>query len=128
MRTVENIRELEENIKMLDKYLNSKKDPEYSFGLSLVKRGTCFVAVREKDSYKFYPSRFIGYVNNNMHSHLNNEYKDGKETNPAISMILGSKPTSNPVLDNLYREYCESLGFVANEKGAFGVERKYWED
>ncbi len=42
-------------------------------------------------------------------------------------MILGSKPASNPVLDNLYREYCELLGFVANEKGTFGVERKYWE-
>lgn len=127
MKTVENLKELKENFKTLDKYTNLKKDPEYSFGLGLVKKGTCFVAVKENGTYKFYPSRFIGYVNNSMDAHLNNEYKDGKETNPAISEILGSKPIPNPVLENLYREYCESLGFVANEKGSFGVERKYWE-
>ena len=42
MRIVENLKELQENIKTLDKYLNSKKDPEYSFGLGLIKKGTCF--------------------------------------------------------------------------------------
>lgn len=126
MRTVENLNELKANIKTLDKYLNSKTDPEYEFGLGLVKKGTCFVAVKENGTYRFYPSRFIGYVNNNIDAHLNNDYKDGKETNPAISSILGSKPTPNPELDILYREYCELLGFVANERGSFGVERKYW--
>lgn len=62
-----------------------------------------------------------------MNEHLNNRKKDGRVTNPAISEIIGKKPTPNPVLENLYREYCESLGFIANEKGTFGVERKYWE-
>lgn len=127
MRTVENLKELQANIRTLDKYLNTKKDPEYSFGLGLVKKGTCFVAVKENNAYKFYPSRFIGYLNNSMDAHLNNEFKDGKETNPAISSILGSKPTPNAVLDNQYKEYCQSLGFVANNKGSFGVERKFWE-
>lgn len=127
MRTVENLKELQVNIKTLDKYLNTKKDPEYSFGLGLVKKGTCFVAINENGSFKFYPSRFIGYVGNSMHAHLNNENKDGKETNPTISEILGSKPIANPVLENLYHEYCESLGFVSNEKGSFGVGGKYWE-
>lgn len=126
MRTVENLNELKANIKVLDKYLNSKKDPENEFALGLVKRGTCFVAVKENGTYRFYPSRFIGYLNNNMDAHLNNDYKDGKETNPAISSILGRKPIPNPELDILYREYCELLGFVANERGTFGVERKYW--
>lgn len=127
MKKVENLNELRENFKILDNYLSSQKDPEYSFGLGLIKRGTCFVAVQENGKYKFYLSRFVGYANNNMDVYLNNEGKDGRETNPAISKILGSVPTPNPILDNLYREYCESLGFVANEKGSFGVERKYWE-
>jgi hypothetical protein len=126
MRTVENLNDLKANIKTLDKYLNSKKDPEYGFGLNLVKRGTCFIAVNDNGHYKFYPSRFVGYVGNSMDAHLNNESKNGGVTNPAISSILGSKPAPNPVLDNLYREYCETLGFLANEKGSFGVERKYW--
>ncbi|MPM18870.1 hypothetical protein SDC9_65287 [bioreactor metagenome] len=60
-----------------------------------------------------------------MNAHFNNKYKNGRETNPAISRILCSKPTPNPVLENLYKQYCESLGFVANDKGTFGVERKY---
>ncbi len=127
LRTVENLNELKSNIKLLEKYLNSKADPEYSFGLGLVKKGTCFVVVKEKETYKFYPSRFIGYADNSMDTHLNNTNKDGKETNPAISEILGRKPTVNSILDNLYCEYCELLGFIANEKGSFGVERKYWE-
>jgi len=126
MRTIENLIELQVNMKTLDKYITSKKDPEYGYGLDLVKKGTCFVAVKENNTYKFYPSRFIGYFGNSMNAHQNNEYKNGRETNPAISKILGGKPKPNNILDNLYKKYCESLGFIANEKGTFGVERKYW--
>jgi hypothetical protein len=126
MRTVENLKELQSNIKLLNKYLNSKTDPEYSFAVSLVKKGTCFVVVKENGTYRFYPSRFIGYADNSMDAHLNNDNRDGRVTNPAISTILGGNPTPNLILDNLYCEYCESFGFIANEKGTFGVERKYW--
>ncbi|MPM18871.1 hypothetical protein SDC9_65288 [bioreactor metagenome] len=38
MITVGNLKELQANIETLDKYLNSKKDPEYGFGLGLVKK------------------------------------------------------------------------------------------
>lgn len=127
MRLINNVGELKTNIKELDKYLHDKKDPEYSFALDLIKRGTCFVVVKGKENYQFYPSRFLGYADNNMDDHLNNENKDGKETNPTISKILGSPPLPNEMLNNLYKNYCETLGFVANEKGSFGVERKYWE-
>jgi hypothetical protein len=127
MRTVINIKELIENIKTLSNYIKSKKDPEYDFGYNLVKRGTCFIAVNKDGSYEFYPSRFIGYAGNSMDNHQNNKYKDGRETNQAISIILGSKPKPNDILDNFYKEYCETLGFIANDKGTFGVERKYWE-
>ena len=116
MRTVKNVNELRVNIKTLDGYIAIKKEPEYDFALSLVKKGTCFVAIKENGTYKFYPSRFVGYFKNNMDAHQNNNNKDGRETNPAISTVLGSKPTPNLVLENLYREYCESLGFIANEK------------
>lgn len=127
MKVVESLNDLKANIKTLDKYLNSKIDPEYSFGLSLVKRGTCFIAVNENGSYKFYPSRFIGYMNNSGDAHLNNQYKDGRETNSAIFLILESKPVPNKVLEKRYKEYYQLLGFAANDKGSFGVERKYWE-
>lgn len=126
MRCVQTVEEIKKNMVVLDDYLDKKVDDEYSFALALVKKGVCFIAAKTKDGYKFYPSRFIGYAGNTMDKHLNNNYKDGKETNPAISKVLNQKLAHNAELEKAYREYCEKLGFVPSEKGAFGVERKYW--
>ena len=127
MRVVENQNEIQTNMDILDYYLNRKTEPTYSYALNLVKRGTCFVAKLTDEGYRFYPSRFIGYANNSMLSHENNPYKSGIETNPAISQIIGTQPRPNPILDKEYRIYCEELGFIANEKGTCGAERKFWE-
>ncbi len=126
MKLVQTASELKENIALLDQYLERKTEPAYSFALNLVKNGVCFVTVRTEQGYRFYPSRFIGYAKNNMNSHEGNEWKDGKETNPAISKILGGKPKPDSELEMAYREYCTKLGFTARLKGTFGVERKYW--
>lgn len=127
MNCVQSLDEIISNMKVLDSYLDRKCESSYSFALSLIKKGVCFIAVRTEKGYRFYPSRFIGYSNNSMDKHLNNPNKDGKETNPVISSVLLQKPTLDPVLEKEYRSYCERLGFVPWEKGAFGVERKYWE-
>lgn len=126
MKTISNFNEIMTNIQTLDRYLYSQVDPEYDFALNLIKRGTCFVAVKDSDTYRFYPSRFIGYTDNSMDAHLNNDTKDGKETNPAISKILGGKPLSDPALNQEYAKYCEALGFAPRDKGTFGTERKFW--
>ena len=117
--------EIIENLKTLDTYLNQKLDPYYEFALNLIKRGTCFIVVKI-DDYKFYPSRFIGYISNAMEKHINNEYIHVGYTNKAISKILNHKPIPNSELNNKYRDYCEKLGFIANEKGSWGIERKFW--
>ena len=78
-------------------------------------------------AYKFYPSRFVGYVNNNMTAHENNDSKDGRETNDAVSKIFGRKPSANGGLEKFCKDYCERLGFTANKAGSFGVKRKFWE-
>lgn len=126
MRCVQSIDEIKSNMTVLDGYLSEKHDPEYSFALDLIKKGICFIAISANSSYRFYPSRFIGYANNTMDKHENNEWKDGKETNPVISQILNQKYVPDAELEKAYREYCESLGFAPRERGAFGVERKYW--
>jgi len=126
MKTISNFNEIMTNIQTLDRYLYSQVDPEYDFALNLIKRGTCFVAAKDSDTYRFYPSRFIGYTDNSMDAHLNNDTKDGKETNPAISKILNGKPLSDPALNQEYAKYCEALGFVPRDKGTFGTERKFW--
>lgn len=127
MEKIKTLNDLKINTKTLDSYIIDKKDPLYTFGLNLIKKGTCFVVIKDGEQYKFYPSRFIGYLNNNMEDHLNNNFKDGRETNPTISYILGNKPLKKQDLNKKYIEYCESLGFAANEKGSFGVERKFWD-
>lgn len=127
MNVVKELSQLKENISTLENYLNGKTDPEYSYAIDLIKRGTCFVAVKQGDNeYHFYPSRFIGYEKNTMNKHMNNLYKDGKETNPAISEIIGYKPSENKELEAAYKKYCDRYGFVARDKGSFGVARKYW--
>lgn len=127
MECVQTLKEIKSNILIIDHYLDKKHDPEYSFAVDLIKRGTCFIAVKTDSGYRFYPSRFTGYVGNTMDKHLNNEYKDGKETTPAITKVINQRNVPNPILDHDYKLYCEKLGFFAREKGAFGVTRKFWE-
>ena len=126
MRYIESVEELKNNMETLDRYLSKKCESTYSFALGLIKKGTCFVAVSTQNGYRFYPSRFIGYAENTKDKHENNNQKDGRKTNPVISSLLGQKVEPNPMLDSAYRAYCEKLGFTANDKGSFGVERKYW--
>ena len=127
MKRINSVAELRQNISTLEMYLSKRHEPEFSFALERIKRGTCFVAVLNADGYHFYPSRFIGYTANTMDKHLNNTEKDGRLTNPAISNLLGSEPVFTEDLEKAYRQYCDLLGFSPNERGAFGVTRKYWQ-
>ncbi len=126
MRYIESVAELRENMTTLDHYLEQKRESTYSFALNLIRKGTCFVALSTKNGYRFYPSRFVGYAENTKEKHENNDTKDGRKTNPVISSLLGQKVEPNPMLEKAYRDYCEKLGFIANDRGTFGVERKYW--
>ncbi len=126
MEFVQSIKDIEHNFKVLDQYLDAKVDPEYTFALELIKKGTCFIGVRKNQRIRFYPSRFIGYKENDMDKHLENDQKDGRLTNPSISSIIGVQPIMRSELEEAYKHYCEYLGFVPNDKGSFGVERKYW--
>lgn len=126
MKIIETTSQLLDNIETLQRYLDTKTEPTYDFALNLVKYGVCFVTVRKSDGYRFYPSRFLGYINNTMSDHQSNNQKDGRETNPAITRILNAKPVCDSLLEKEYRKYCERLGFIANDKGRFGKERKFW--
>ncbi len=123
---VGSVEDIKDNMKVIDSYLVSKNKDEVSWAKERIKKGTCFIAVPVEDGFRFYPSRFIGYADNTMDKHDSNEWKDGRETNPAISDILGSKPEPDDELESQYKDYCDSLGFKANKSGAFGVKRKYW--
>ncbi len=75
----------------VEHYLNDGTDAENDFVNSLIKRGNCFVAYKMNNEWRFAPSRFVGYVNNSRIVYLSNKNKDGRETNPVIDKVTGSK-------------------------------------
>lgn len=126
MEFVKSIDDIKKNMRTIDEYLDKRRDPEYSYALSRIKRGLCFIAVETKEGYCFYPSRFMGYAENTMSKHQNNTEKDGRKTNPVIFQILNKKPSEQIELECAYVEYCERLGIVVKDKSTFGKPRKYW--
>jgi hypothetical protein len=104
-------------------YIAGRKDDFY---LRLIKRGVCFVIYEHDGKLILCPSRFVGYLNNNMNAHLVNEYKDGRETNPRITEILGRPPEENEYLEKEYIGFCAHLDISPSGTGSFGVRRKYW--
>jgi len=95
-------------------------------------RGKCFVVVSAPNGWRFYPSRFMGYVDNTMEKHTKmgkpsnvRTAKDGKKTNPAISHCLGELIEGGgnqwDGLEARYREFCIKLGITP-----IGNKRKFW--
>ncbi|OMP75673.1 hypothetical protein BW716_28950 [[Flexibacter] sp. ATCC 35208] len=120
---INNLEQLIVNIQTVESYLAG--DNERQKTLDLIQKGICFVAYNFGGKLKFAPSRFIGYINNNLELHANNQI-DGRETNPAISRLLGNDPVADTLLDEKYQEYCASLNINSRSTGSFGVERKFW--
>lgn len=116
--------DVKKNLYTLEAYRNSINF--YDDYVKLMKRGTCFVVYKQKNKFWFGPSRFVGYLNNDIELHKDNGDKDGRDTNKEISEIVNSYPEKNDFLEEEYINLCLSLGFVPNKTGAFGVERKYW--
>jgi hypothetical protein len=126
MQLIESEEQLITNIETVECYLTEGSEDEKREVVNLIKRGTCFIAYKISNEIRFAPSRFIGYQNNNLKLHKSFATKDGRITNDAINKILNSQPIQIKDIEEKYVQYCESLGIIANEKGAFGAPRKYW--
>ena len=126
MKLVTSWSQIEKNLMKLEEYKRSSDQEEIEFYTNLIKRGICFVVYESRGTLYFGPSRFVGYADNDMHSHLANESKDGRETNPAINNIIDSAPEEDDILEEEYKRLCESLGFEPKATGPFRLKRKYW--
>lgn len=109
------------NIRQLQRYATSPDPEERRFHQGLIRRGRCFVYLREGDSYVFAPSRFVGYESNSHTAHARNPDKDGRVTNPALNHILGCLPEANEELEVAYRRYCARHGIDPGRQ-----KRTYW--
>lgn len=121
METIATEIELIRNLNQVEKYLYEGNQEEKDFALSLIMRGRCFIAYYKRDEILFAPSRFIGYKENSLTSHVNNPDKDGRITNPNISKLLKIPLLPDEHIENEYLSFCHSLGITPNN-----VPRKYW--
>lgn len=124
---VKSKKQIIDNINVLEKYL-SDMDSEINreFALDRIKKGTCFIAILGSEGYRFYPSRFIGYLNNSRRVHEIDTDKDGRITNKAIEDVLRKGPIFYQEMEDEYYKYCNWLRIKASNNGAWGVQRKYW--
>lgn len=127
MRLINSKEQLLKNLETLEGYLKSGNEKLVKEAKKLIKRGTCFVAYKKGKQLHFAPSRFVGYISNNLNKHLASTDKHGGYTNIAISHILGERQIPNQKLNSEYLRYCRALEIEPGESGAFGARRKFWQ-
>jgi hypothetical protein len=132
---IKNKNEILQNIKTLDGYLEKTNSPECEYAKGLIQRGKCFVVVSSPDGgYRFFPSRFMGYANNTMEKHekmgemrriTGKTTRDGKVTNPRITMFLGDLIENGHEqwshFETEYKNFCRKLRIIPNS-----INRKFW--
>lgn len=125
MNVVTTLEQIKNNIAELERgrRAGGKALEEYQ---ALIKRGTCFLPYESEKGLSFAPSRFVGYIDNKLATHANNQIRDGRDTNVAINQLIGTRPSSNTALEQAYIEFCRAIAVTPSKTGAFGVERKYW--
>ena len=126
METIKTIEDLKSNLELVEMYLSEGTDKERQDINKLISGGFCFVVYKINNEYRFVPSRYIGYYDNDLERHNNNN-KKGDETNFAISRLVKNpknklkKLIKDEFLDIKYLEYCKGLGIKPHDK-----KRKYW--
>lgn len=138
MELVKNINDILENAKIFDKYLEEGTSDEKEFAITKIASGMCFVVIKDKEDYKFYPSKYIGYKNNSVANYyeayfnadaLPGEEKyecaamytfDGRMSNKAINKLLGCTCEKNYEMSEKFIDFCNKYGL----KGSY--KRKFW--
>ena len=124
MKLVSNRAEVVRNLLTLEAYRTSPNPSERAFYRDRLRNGTCFLVYDVGDQLLFGPSRFIGYVDNDIAQHNTNDDKDGRETNPLIEGLFGPFQQNNE-LESLYRRFCAQNAIPLRPAAPFGKPRKY---
>lgn len=126
MEVVNSLNQVTENVEQLERGRSIPSSASAAAYRALIKRGTCFVPYISKEGLAFAPSRFVGYVENDLSTHSNNPDRDGRLTNAALNKIFGSQPYADESLESRYLAFCAQVGVERSQTGSFGVARKYW--
>ncbi len=120
MELVTKKQQIIDNIIRLEKYLYHSNKPDMKYAKDLVKRGRTIIIYKVNGENHFAPSRFVGYIDNDLKKHLEFEEKDGRDTNPVITKVLGN-PFSNAKIEDKFIDYCAKIGVEVPDN-----DRSYW--
>lgn len=123
MSLIKSIDDIDENARTLLKeaFGNSTNRAD---AVLLISKASVFYPFEYEGNLAFVPSRFVGYRNNSIDEHNDAKklkQRDGKDTNPAITRILG-QPKPDEYLESRFIEFCNGLN--ATPKGRF--PKKFW--
>ena len=111
MKYVRSISDIEQNaFALLDVVHGSGANREVA--LKLIKGSFVYYPLEYDGFLAFVPSKFIGYRDNSVDRHESlkrAEGRDGRQTNVAVSKILG-KQVADAALEKRLAEYCKSIG------------------
>jgi hypothetical protein len=128
MELVKTREQLEKNIFTFNNYLQIGTLEQKEWAKERILEGICFVAYSMDNDIRFIPSRFLGYVDNELEKHNSSTTKHGRDSNRAINKILGCKPELNEKLLSKYFDYCGSIGVEKREYGSCAIARKFWRE
>jgi len=118
---VRNVTHILNNIDTFEGYRKSKNPDEKKFFVDRLRKGKNFIAIKINSRYNFAPSRFAGYLDNNVSKHNDNPYKDGRDTDDRIIEIMKSQPKQDSAVEKAFLEICKELKIEPENR-----ERKYW--
>ena len=121
METVKALDGILRNLESLERYQKSSDKSERVFWENLIKRGRCFVVWESHGQFTFGPSRFVGYLDNDMLKHKANREKDGRVTNKVIKSFL-KECVADKLLETEFVRVCQNENIEPAR-----IQRKYWQ-
>ncbi|WP_294431297.1 hypothetical protein [uncultured Treponema sp.] len=126
MDFVKNKSDLICNVRILDSYLTCD-DEKRIFAEDLIRHGHCFMFMKKKGEIHFYPSRFMGYLNDTKEKYEESKREkknpekrpgtvDGRKTNRVICSILHCPLQKDSELEKEYLSYCKKYGIEADKR------------
>ncbi|AHF13337.1 hypothetical protein BARVI_12060 [Barnesiella viscericola DSM 18177] len=124
-RIIISVSELMENLSQIDAYLSDDNEEYYSNVRKLIGNGIDFVVYKSGENNHFAPSRFIGYLHNDLITHfIKNNGKHGSRTTHAINKILGYTCEYDRNIDKEYLVFCKKYGIIPRKM--IKRKRKFW--
>ncbi|MDQ3330703.1 MAG: HNH endonuclease [Planctomycetota bacterium] len=119
---VERWEQVEANIRTLEAARRSEAAQLREEYGALITKGRHFIAYQSESGVAFAPSKFIGYIDNDIatHRNLRSNGRNGRETSKALKRILGGAPEADESAEKAYLNFCGTLG-TPDEHA-----RKYW--